>query len=82
MVNRDATSTRHAAYIAQLVRLVEDMIPEGKKADFDASKWVDRWLDEPQPALGGKTPRSFLATAEGRNIVRRLLAKLESGAYA
>lgn len=76
-------STERAAFVAGLVKLVEEMIPEGNKAGgFDASKWVARWLDLPQPALGSKTPRSFLDTSDGRSIVRRLLAKFETGAYA
>lgn len=73
----------HAEFIAGLVSMVESMIPDGQPTarDFDAATWVARWLGTPQPALGGRQPRDYLDTAEGRGIVRRLLAKVESGAY-
>ncbi|MGN6313896.1 MAG: antitoxin Xre/MbcA/ParS toxin-binding domain-containing protein [Rhodanobacteraceae bacterium] len=69
-------------FISELVKIVEDMIPEGKGDDFDAGRWVGRWLDTPQPALGGVPPKEFLGTADGRATVRRLLGSIESGAYA
>lgn len=72
-----------AAFITSLVKMVDDMLPEGRAeaTGFDSAKWVAHWLDCPQPALAGKTPAAHLDTADGREIVRRLLGAIGSGAY-
>lgn len=49
--------------------------------DFDAAKWLGRWIDIPQPALGGRKPSELLDTPTGLEIVLRLLGAIESGAY-
>jgi uncharacterized protein (DUF2384 family) len=68
-------------FIAELAKVLKDMVPEGQGEGFDATKWVARWLETPQPALAGAPPKDYLDTAEGRAIVKRLLGTLESGAY-
>ncbi len=50
-------------------------------ADFDAAKWLGRWLEIPQPSLGGRRPAELLDTPTGVEIVGRLLGAIESGAY-
>lgn len=81
--NLGSNATERAVFIGGLVKAVEDMLPEGAEAkSFDAPRWVARWLEEPQPALHGETPASFLDTADGRRLVRRLLGQMEAGAYA
>lgn len=81
--NLGSDATERAVFISGLVKAVEDMIPgDVDAASFDASKWVARWLEEPQPALHGETPASFLDTADGRRLVRKLLGQMESGVYA
>lgn len=61
-------------------RLVEvrELDPEG----FDASAWRGAWLDKANLALAGKRPAEYLDTNEGGQIVQRLLAQMERGAYA
>ena len=49
--------------------------------NFDSSKWLDRWLEVPQPSLGGRRPSELIGTPAGLEIVSRLLGSLESGAY-
>ena len=68
-------------FIADLTKMVEGMIPEGRGSSFDASRWVTHWLVTPQPALSGRTPEELLVTADGRATVRRLLVTMEGGAY-
>lgn len=80
MGNRTPLSER-TRFIAELVKMLQDMIPEGQGEGFDAAKWVGRWLKTPQPALAGAAPKDYLDTAEGRTIVKRLLGTIESGAY-
>lgn len=48
---------------------------------FDAAKWFGRWIEQPQPALGGKKPAELLDTPTGVEVVSRLLGAMESGAY-
>lgn len=50
-------------------------------ADFDAAKWLGRWLEIPQPSLGGRKPAELLDTPTGVEIVGRVLGAIESGAY-
>lgn len=65
--------------IAQVRRIVEE---SGDPAGFDAARWVADWLRAPAPALGGRPPVEYMDTAEGRAIVSRLVAQMQSGAYA
>ncbi len=48
---------------------------------FDTGKWLGRWIELPQPALGGRPPADFLDTPSGAELVARLLGSIESGAY-
>lgn len=53
--------------------------PEAK--NFDSAKWLGRWIERPQPALGGRTPADLIDTPTGVEVVARLLGAIESGAY-
>ena len=60
--------------------IVADSTAEAAK-DFDAARWLGRWIERPQPALGGRKPADLIATPTGREMVIRLLGAIESGAY-
>lgn len=68
--------TRLIDQVEQIVRKSGD--PEG----FDVEQWVAQFLDAPSPALGGRPPRDFMGTSEGRSVVSTLVAQMQSGAYA
>ena len=53
--------------------------PEARS--FDVGAWLGRWIEVPQPALGGRRPSELLATPTGAGLVLRLLGALESGSY-
>ena len=53
--------------------------PEAK--GFDVAKWLGSWIEQPQPALGGRKPADFLDTPTGFEIVSKALGALESGSY-
>lgn len=53
--------------------------PEAK--NFDSAKWLGRWIERPQPALGGRAPADLIDTPTGVEVVARLLGSIESGAY-
>jgi uncharacterized protein (DUF2384 family) len=69
--------------VKMLIAQVQTMVEEsGNPNGFDAARWVREWLQKPLPALGGKRPVEYMSTQEGRELVGRLLAMAQSGAYA
>jgi putative toxin-antitoxin system antitoxin component (TIGR02293 family) len=69
--------------IARLVGQVQQVVTEsGDPEGFDAARWTADWLQEPNSALGGRTPGELMDTADGRALVSGLLAQMQSGAYA
>lgn len=69
--------------MASLVGQVQSLVAEsGRLQDFDAGAWVSTWLEQPVPALGGRRPAELMDTPEGQGIVSRLVAQMQSGAYA
>ncbi|MGX7004903.1 MbcA/ParS/Xre antitoxin family protein [Caballeronia sp. KNU42] len=75
--------TVHENSFADLARQVEKMVAEsGNPEGFDAGQWLAAWMERSVPALGGKRPAEYMATAEGRALISRLLAMMQSGAYA
>jgi putative toxin-antitoxin system antitoxin component (TIGR02293 family) len=72
--------------MAKLIGQVEAMLEEsGDPAlmqDFDAARWLTHWMEEPIPALGGASPADYMDTIEGQEMISRLLATMQTGAYA
>jgi putative toxin-antitoxin system antitoxin component (TIGR02293 family) len=69
--------------MASLVGQVQSLVAEsGRTQGFDAGEWVSNWLDKSVPALGDRRPAELMDTAEGQAIVSRLVAQMQSGAYA
>ncbi|QJE03168.1 DUF2384 domain-containing protein [Massilia forsythiae] len=72
--------------MAKLVGQVETMLEQSGDPelmrDFDAPKWLARWIEEPSPALGDKRPAEYMDTIEGQEMVSRLLSMMQTGAYA
>ncbi len=69
--------------IALLIGQAEKIVSEsGDSKTFEAGKWIAAWLDRPLPSLGGVRPATLMDTAEGRELVSNLVARMQSGAYA
>ncbi len=69
--------------ILRLIGQVQTIVAESGGPDgFDAARWTAAWLEEPNAALGGQAPCAFMDTADGRALVRGLVAQMQSGAYA
>ena len=72
--------------MAKLIGQVEAMLEaSGDPAlmkDFDAARWLTHWMEEPIPALGGASPSQYMDTIEGQEMISRLLATMQTGAYA
>ncbi|WP_175743599.1 antitoxin Xre-like helix-turn-helix domain-containing protein [Burkholderia ambifaria] len=72
--------------VAKLIGLVQTIVDESGDPDavkdFDAAAWLEEWLSQPNPALGGVLPSTYLDTHEGQEILGTLIAQMQSGAYA
>lgn len=69
--------------IAKLIGQVECIVKEsGDPENFKPARWFAQWIEDPAPALGGRKPADLLDTSDGREAVSRLLAQMQSGAYA
>ena len=70
--------------MSHLLEVVKRMLANStapEAAGCDPVEWLDRWMQTPQPALGGKKPREFIDTPGGGAVVARVLGAIESGAY-
>jgi putative toxin-antitoxin system antitoxin component (TIGR02293 family) len=75
--------SERALGMTRLIGQVERIVAEsGNPEGFDAARWTADWLQEPNPALGGRPPGEYMDTADGRELVSRLVARMQSGAYA
>jgi putative toxin-antitoxin system antitoxin component (TIGR02293 family) len=69
--------------LERLVGQVGEMVTQsGNPEGFDAGRWVGEWLQRPLPALAGKRPAEFMDTMAGQDLISKLLAQSQSGAYA
>jgi len=72
--------------MAKLIGQVETMLEESGDPEaapgFDAARWLTNWMGQPVPALGGASPSQYMDTIEGQAMIARLLAAMQTGAYA
>lgn len=65
-----------------LALIVARMVQESGSAQaFDAHQWLNKWIAEPLPALGGRYPVDVLAEPGGFELIRTILTRMQSGAY-
>jgi putative toxin-antitoxin system antitoxin component (TIGR02293 family) len=68
--------------IARLIGQAQDLVRESGTVDeFDAGRWIGSWLQNPLPALGGRSPDEFMDTVDGRALVSDLLSQQQSSAH-
>jgi uncharacterized protein (DUF2384 family) len=70
--------------MARLIAKANEMVANStapQARNFDAAKWLGKWIDIAQPALGGRKPSELLDTPTGLDVVLKLLGAIESGAY-
>jgi uncharacterized protein (DUF2384 family) len=72
--------------LAKMIGQVETMIAESgdpsESEGFHAGVWLVSWMEQPFPALGGRRPAEYMDTIEGQQMIARLLAIMQTGAYA
>ncbi len=71
-----------AKLLGQVQTILEQSGDPERMQDFDAPKWLAKWIEEPIPALDGKRPADYMDTIEGQDMVSRLLSMMQAGAYA
>ncbi len=73
-----------AIALAKLLGTAQAMVENStatQARDFDSATWLGKWLEQPQPSLGGRKPADLIDTPTGVEVVSRLLGSIESGAY-
>jgi uncharacterized protein (DUF2384 family) len=71
----------YADLLLYLQRQLAEMGDAKQLNEFDAAKWLGQWLREPNAALGGARPATYMSSPTGRNAVIRALGANFSGAY-
>jgi hypothetical protein len=78
-----ATTPASTPILRQLIEQVEVMVAEsGNPEGFRAADWVSGWLETPNPSLDGKCPSAYVDQPGGPELLSRLLAQMQSSAYA
>ena len=77
--NHDGQSAR-SRLLAMAQKIVDNSTAHEAEG-FDTAAWLDRWIQLPQPALGGRRPAELMDSAEGYRAVARALGAIESGVY-
>jgi uncharacterized protein (DUF2384 family) len=66
--------------VKRVYELDELLLVERAQAVIGVER-LSEWMQTPLSALGGRTPYSLLASAEGRKQVEILLGRIEHGVY-
>lgn len=75
--------TEQHLFRSELLSLVKVMVLQSAQAHtFDADHWLSDWLKSSVPALGNRCPTEFFDTSEGRELVRTLLIRMQSGSFS
>jgi putative toxin-antitoxin system antitoxin component (TIGR02293 family) len=65
--------------MATLRRLLDESGDPQQVAHFDLDTWVARWMREPLPELGNKTPAEMLRNPEGQRAVELVVERMRGG---
>lgn len=69
--------------LTKLIDQVASIVEESSELEgFNATQWFNDWITLPALALGGRKPAELLDTSEGREMVSKLLAQMQSSAFA
>ena len=80
----DGCAGQSAVRMIKLLGIAKTIISNSTAAaakKFDSARWLGQWIEQPQPALGGRKPADLIDTPMGIAIIERLLGSIESGAY-
>ena len=77
-------ANRRALNLLRLLAHAREILRDSTSSEaerFDVARWLGRWIETPQPALGGIKPADLLDTEIGAEMVERTLGAIRSGAY-
>lgn len=69
-----------ASDLEAMIATAKEELPPAQR-DFDVRTWFLKWIETPQPCLGGQAPEQLLGTPDGRRVLQRLIGALAGGAY-
>jgi Protein of unknown function (DUF2384) len=74
-------------WMLMLIELVDSVVPtqtQETQAEslFNAYHWTYEFLTSSSPALANATPAEYIDTAEGRDLVKKLVQQMAYGVYA
>lgn len=84
LANNEKVSGAAAIALARLLTLADDIVADSTASEakaFNTARWLGQWIEQPQPALGGRKPSELLDTPTGVAMVTQLLGAIRSGAY-
>lgn len=82
--NVDGRAGLAAIGMIKLIRVAQEILDDSTSdaaKDFDVVRWLGQWIEQPQPALGGRKPAEYLDTPTGIELVCRVIGAMQSGAY-
>ena len=82
LVLKEDVSVGRTRLIEQLKVMLAESGDPAAAAGFDVDQWLTHWMKQPVPALNGRCPAEYMHSTEGQERVARLLAMMQSGAYA
>ena len=77
-------ANRRALSLLRLLAHAREIVNDSTAAEaegLDVARWLGRWIETPQPALGGRKPADLLDTEIGASMVDRTLGAMRSGVY-
>jgi putative toxin-antitoxin system antitoxin component (TIGR02293 family) len=84
LANNEKINGAAAIALARLLAMASDIVADSTSPEaetFNTAKWLGQWIEQPQPALGGRKPSDLLDTPTGVAMVTKLLGAVRSGAY-
>ena len=74
MEQKDRMGSAREQRISALLNLAQKLVQQfGDTGHFDAKQWLEAWLKQPCPALGGQKPEHFLGSDEGAQQIEKVL---------
>lgn len=65
--------------LATLRRLLEESGDPTEVGKLDLEAWVARWMREPRPEFGNKTPAEMSRSPEGQRAIEQALGRMRGG---
>ncbi|NML15890.1 MbcA/ParS/Xre antitoxin family protein [Azohydromonas caseinilytica] len=79
-----AAGGRVALALLRLLGRAEEAAGRGNGTSptgFDTARWLGRWIEQPQPTLGGRPPAELLGGPDGLESVLRVLEALDGSDF-